>query len=318
MNNDTAVFRLPPSAFRLLFVLLAPLLTCAGCSLFRFGWSDDVSTNGDPHAKKPSLPAIRRSRDTVGLEIVFAERPVDDPLLADAALWEGVDTVGELKPETRKRLLRQGFKVGHMSATPNAAVESLLGLTSQSTGTRAPVGRRQLAGQRIVRPLGGDTEVQTSRYFPMFTYDGLPRPSRSATALEGRRTGPDEPFRARNARCVLRVKVEQLDDGFARLQFTPEIHHGRMGWRPQATEMGLQGTTSQKIHYLYDQRFTMTLNTGEMAVLTADSALPDSLGNRFFIDGEPGSRTQRVLFIRLADVAASQAVVRESRANRKD
>jgi hypothetical protein len=313
MKRNASVFRLPPSAFRLLFALLAPLLMCAGCSLFRFGWTDEVSTTRNPDAKKPSLPAIRRSRDTVGLEIVFAERPIDDPLLSNAALWEGVDTVGELTPETRKRLLRHGFKVGHMSATPNAAVESLLGLTSQSTGTRTPVGRRQLAGQRIVRPLGGDTEVQTSRYFPTFAVqlDDEPgeRPGRS------KRPGR---FEARNARCVLRVKVEQLDDGFAKLQFTPEIHHGRLGWRPMATELGLQGTTAQKIQHLYDQRFTLTLNTGEMAVITADSALPDSLAGRFFIDGDPGSRTQRVLFVRLADVATSRAVIRESRAIRED
>lgn len=277
---------------------------CAGCSLLRFGWSDQFSDSNHPDSKKTSLPAIRRLRDTVGLEIVFAERPVDDPLLSNASLWEGVDTVGEIKPAVRKRLQRNGFKVGHMSATPNQAVESLLGLTSQSTGTRAPVGRMQLAGQRIVRPAGGDTEVQTSRYFPTISVQ-----------LDDASPGP---FRAQNARCVFRVKVQQLDDGFAKLEFTPEIHHGRLGWRPMATETGLQGTTAQKIQHFYDQRFSITLNTGEMAVITADASQTESLGALFFTDGDRGGRKQRVLFVRLADVAKSPTVMRENPRTNRD
>jgi hypothetical protein len=199
-----------------------------------------------------------------------------------------------------------------MSATPNRAVESLLGLTSQSTGTRDPVGRMQLAGQRIVRPAGGDTEVQTSRYFPTIAVRLHDAALDRSAASHPSGDAAGEPFRAQNARCVFRVKVEQLDDGFAKLEFTPEVHHGRLGWRPVATEAGLQGTTAQKIQHCYDQRFTLTLNTGEMAVLTADSSRPDSLGALFFIDGERGGRKQRVLFVRLADVARSSAIVRES------
>lgn len=276
--------------------LVAPAMLCAGCKLLKYGWTDTFSTTGEGDAKRSSLPAMRRVRDTVGLEIVFAERPLNDPLLTNASLWEGVDTVGELTPDVRKRLQFHGFKVGHMSATLNAAVETLLGLKSEATGARTPVGRMQLAGQRIFRPVGGDTEVQTSRYFP---------------AISVRLDDSAEPFDASNARCVLRVKVAQLDDGFAKLEFTPEIHHGRLGWRPIATEMGLQGTTAQKIRHCFDQRFSLTLNTGEMAVITADSNPADSLGRLFFVDGERGARTQRVLFVRLADVAKSSAPLRD-------
>ena len=120
-----------------------------------------------------------------------------------------------------------------------------------------------------------------------------------------------------NARCVLRVTAERLEDGWARLQFTPEIHHGRHRWRPIATGMGWRGSTSQKIYRFYDQRFSITLNTGEMAIITADSQQPASLASKFFIEGIGSNRVQRVLIVRLSDVATAPAAIRIERDGRR-
>ena len=275
------------------------LTVCTGCNLFRFGLSDRLDKQAADPKNRGTLSAVRRVRDTVGLEIIFAERPVGDPLLSDKSLWEGVDTVGELRPELRRRLQKNGFKIGHMSSTPNQAVETILGLTSQSIGTRAPVREKQLTGRRVVRPSGGETEIQTSRFFPTFSIrlDDLQQ----------------EPIQVKNARCVLRVKAEKLEEGWARLEFTPQIHHGRLEWRAVATGTGLKGSTSQRIHSLYSHRFSITLNVGEMVLITGNPNLPGSLGAKFFIAGAAGNRVQRVLFIRLANVTPSKSAISTER-----
>ena len=258
-----------------------------GCTLL-----DRVTDFNNPeHNHDGELPGIRRPVNSVGLELVFVERPVNDPLLKPARLWEGVDTVGELTQEVRKRLHDNGFRVGHSSSTPNDALETLLGLSSADPHTPAPVARNQLAGRRIYRPVGGNTEIQTSRLFPEFI------------------ASPAEPDARRlefqNARCLLRVKVLRVGKGWAELEFTPEIHHGRHVWRPMATGMGYQrGTTSQKVHHLYDHRFRLTLNVGEMAILTADPSDDETTGARFFA-GSDGK--QRVIIVRVADIAAGRA-----------
>ncbi|MFQ5730724.1 MAG: hypothetical protein ACE5KM_02095 [Planctomycetaceae bacterium] len=273
-------------------IALGIVCSCAGCSLLRTGWSDVDDRRGDTDKGSSHLPAIRRPGRSVGLEIVFVERPANDPLMSDRNLWEGVDTVGELAPEVRMRLRGSGFRVGHSSATPNEAIETMLGLTSADTGTRAPVGREQLSGRRIYRPAGGETEVQTSRVYPEFV---IPASDSRSPRLE-----------FRNARCLFRVKVRQVANGWTELEFTPEIHHGRNGWRPIATGMGWQGTTSQKVHRLYDRRFRLTLNLGEMAILSAGPKQPDSTGSRFFLDGKGPGGKQRVLIVRVADIAGNR------------
>jgi len=279
-------------------LLVAALQMIGGCRLFERNVSRMADSPNISSSSQTSLPTVRRMPETVGLEIIFAKRPVDDPLLSDEQLWQGVDTVGALRPELRLRLQRNGLQVGHASSAANPAIETMLGLTSESTGIRAPVDSRKLVGRRVIRPVGGFTEVETNHPVRKlhFTLDDQ----------DEQQDEPDsQPLEFENARCVLRVKAERLQDGWAKLEFTPEIHHGRLGWRPMATEVGWKGTTSQKVHRLYHHRFSLTLNTGEMAVITGNHNRPGSLGARFFLDG---NGMQRVLFVRLADVATREPI----------
>ena len=226
---------------------------CAGgCGLFRRPPSlEDISKPEDKG--RATLPSIRRRAETVGLELVFVDRPASDPLLRESELWRGVDTVGELTQEVRNRLHKNGFRVGHSSSTPNDALETMLGLTTVHGESQS---RENLTGTRIFRPKGGDTEIQTSRPHPEF--------------LAQQSSPGERPLRFRNARCVFRVKILSAGKGWAKLEFTPEIHHGRHGWRPIATGDGWEGKTGQNAYRLFDHRFQITLNAGEMAILTAD------------------------------------------------
>ncbi len=280
---------------RLLVAALALVLLNGGCTLFRRGstFIEHVSRKLDKSTSV--IPRIPRAPETVQLELMFVERPIDDPLLGDGQLFEGMDMVG-MDPIRRKRLLQNGIRVGHSSATPNRAIEALLGLMSESAGTAAPVDPRKLSGRRVVRPSGGETIVQTA---PM-------RPAASVKVVM------DEGVRIKDfrlARPVIRLKAERFQKRWARLEFLPEIHHEERRFRRISSENGWKSETAQKVHRLYSQRFSLTLNVGDMAVITADSAMPDSLGGTFFIAGDDGERIQRVLIVRLSDIRTADVVV---------
>lgn len=287
------------------FCCLALTMLSTGCRLFNSGWFGSLTDRSNSKQKKSdraALPAIPRLPQTVGLEVVFVERPVGDPLLKEKNLWLGVDTVGELDPETRDRLQKDGFRIGHVNSAANPAIESMLGVVAQTSGVASPVDPRSLTGRRLFRPAGGKTDVQVSRYRKLLRID---------------LSGPAKPVEFENARCMFNVKADKLQDGWARLEFTPEIHHGRLGWRPMATDAGWKGTTSQKVHRLYTHRFSMTLNQGEMAVITADNRRAESLGGQFFRDGEPGSQVQRVLLVRLIDASSMAIAGKPARSSKR-
>ncbi|GAB4155112.1 MAG: hypothetical protein Tsb009_31890 [Planctomycetaceae bacterium] len=263
----------------------------SGCHLFEEGAvTSRFFGNQENWGKK--LPRIPRAANTLKLELLFVERPADDPLLKDDQLWEGVDTVGDMEPLVRKRLLANGIRVGLSSSTPNRAVETLLGLEADRDGAAAPVNPKKLSGRRIVRPDGGETVVQVSHILPE---------SRVSIVK-------DDGVRVKDfalARCVMRIKIEQLQEGWAKLDFLPEIHHGRHGYRPVYSNEGLKGTTSQNIYRLYSLGFPLKLNVGEMAILTSSTTQAESVGGQFFLRGEGGNRLQRVLIVRLVDIKKS-------------
>lgn len=281
---------------RLLVAVLAVILSNGGCTLFHHGSTlfEHVSRKLDD--SDGVIPRIPRAADTVQLELVFVERPADDPLLSEGQLWAGLDMVGDMDPIIRKRLLSNGIRVGHSSPTPNRAIETLLGLMSENAGTAAPIDPRKLTGRRVVRPSGGDTIVQTG-------------PLRQAASVK---IVTDDGVRMKDfhlSRTIMRVKAERLQKGWARLEFLPEIHHGEQRYRPISSGNGWEGGTAQKVHRLYSQRFSVTLNVGDMAVITADNAMPESLGGSFFMAGDGGERIQRILIVRLSDIRTSKAVL---------
>ncbi len=270
------------------------LLLTGGCRLFNQGWSHTFGNTNPDDRQSGGLPPVQRMAETVGLEIVFVERPADDPLLQPRKLWEGVDLVGQMPPELRARLKKNGFQIGHAGTTPNSALETLLGLKSISSGAQAPIDPRKLFGHRVIRPTGGETVIPASKVHPSLI--GV------VTDDSGKRTDFAQ------ARCVFRVTATRLQDGWAKLEFTPEVHHGKQTYRPVATDNGFTGATSQRIHRLYNQRFSMKLNVGEMAVITSDRSRPDSLAARFFLEGSGDSAVQRLLIVRVADVAKTPAL----------
>lgn len=233
------------------------------------------------------LPTIRAARDTIRLDILFVERPVDDPL-AGSRLWQEVDQVSGLSPEIRDSLDSNGFRIGQVGSTPPQVLQRMLGLTTETAEMSDQHNSRCLSGRKIHVPSGGETVIQAN---------DLPYPACDLVIQkdDGPRTEHME-----HVRCVFRVTVQRLQDGWAKLEFLPEIHHDARTLRPVATETAWEGTTSQKIEPLYGQQFHVTLNVGEMVVIAADGHDSQSVAHQFFYG--PDAKCQKLLVLRLADM----------------
>ena len=261
-------------------VILLAAVSLSGCALMNRGeMSKKTSDHG--HSQSLPLPRIRKPRTAIQLEIVFIDRPADDPLLGPK-LWEDVDQVSALEVDVRTRLRDAGFRVGQVGSALPAALESLLNM-SASTGD----GGGGFTVRRVALPSGSETEIETSPLAPVRRIE-----------IPGREEVRVHEFRS--ARCVLRIRLEHVQEGWARLEIIPEVHHGSVQPRPTATASGWLFRTTQSVEPLFGLRFGLNLNLNEAVLITADSDDPFSPGYQFFRGAAEGAYGQRLVLIRLA------------------
>jgi hypothetical protein len=269
-------------------VVLAVSTACtlAGCSMFS---AADLSLA--VNTARPVLPPLKAPSDAVQLQIVFVERPCDDKLL-NQIVWQQVDQVGALGPESRAILDDHGFRVGQCGAQPPPAVQTLLGLTAELVDEQL-AGEHLMRGRRLGLRSGQDTEIQTGDYL---------RDCRVRYVDAGR----EEIVEYSQARCVLRLRPVRVQDGWVRVEITPEIHHGAAVMRHTPTEEGWALKGGQKTDARQALKFSVMLSTGELALISADPDREGTLGREFFCQEQPdGRRTQRLLAVRLADAGSS-------------
>ena len=267
---------------------LSAVLVClsvTGCSLLSIGRKDDSSDDF-------KLPLLTAPRDAVQLDLVFVDRPESDPLL-HASLWKEIDEIAGLSQQMRSRLNEAGWRIGVASSRPPRALEELLELATDTPASRDS--ERRLIGRRVAIPAGTDVPIEVTELLPEL---------RARLESDGRvKTWSD-------AKAVLRVRVEREQDGWVRLVCTPEIHHGKAWLRPIATAQDWQHQRAQNIEPLYELQFELSLNLGEMGVVTAlkdqgvDRLSGDaaSVGRAFFHNADLTGKLQRLLIIRVADM----------------
>lgn len=265
------------------YVLMLALLNCGvlACeSLPSGGSSVEQST-----AFK--LPMLTAPRNSIELDIVFVDRPVSDPLLGKS-LWREVDQVGTLSAEQRATIREAGIVVGHVGSSPPDALQSLLNLTDQELERQ----RREAndipktAARRVALPAGTDTEVWSNEAVAQ----------RLVTQPDGKKLD------LANARGLLRLRAERSQDGWARIDFTPELHHGQTSTRPFAAATGWMYRTTQEVIPYFAQQFSANLNVGEMLVLTCDRERPGTLGQSLFQFEDGTGLKQRLVVVRLAEL----------------
>ena len=237
--------------------------------------------------EKSPLKNVRPSVDAIQLDVLFVERPIGDPILGDA-LWSHLDQVSSLDAPTLASLERNGIKFGIAPTDPPRALQAALGMTGEMV-PRDGTDAYGSSGRSVSRRSGEELAVDA--------WSGYPR-----CEIAIHRDGQSETHTYENARCVYRIRVEKVQDGWAQLEFIPEIHHGEMKLRFVPRENSLTTTPSQLVDPQFDQRFRVELNLGEMVVLGARGEAPESLGHHFFRGGTTDNRLQRLLIVRLADM----------------
>ncbi|MFH1303345.1 MAG: hypothetical protein ABIK07_19955 [Planctomycetota bacterium] len=268
-----------------------------GCALMEEGAVLGLRKYADKRTVN-KLPAIPVSQDAMQVEIVFIERPVSDPLLG-SILWNEIDEVGAIELMDQENLNQNGFRVGHVSSVPPMALQTLLGLKSHLGGVGKQDESLLLSGRRLMLRSGVPTDIQTSGF-----YDKC-----SLQLFDEEAEGQLEMKEFEQARCVMRVKAHKVQDGWARLEFIPEMHYGAQQLRRTPTNIGWQLENRQNTTPLYNQKFEVTLNVGEMTVITAtENVSPDSAGHLFFRGEESKSDIQKILVVRLANMSKMDAV----------
>ncbi|MCG6154774.1 hypothetical protein [Rubinisphaera margarita] len=232
------------------------------------------------------LPPLRPGMDTVQLDIVYVERDAEDPLLSQL-VWDDVDQVGTVDLKTRSKLREYGFRVGLVGMTPPRTLQRLLGLKNDLTDAAGTSRHTDLIGRRTFLPSGGTTAIQTS----------LPAPQ-----VKVRLPDEEEEKVLENAHGVLQAEVERLQDGWVRLHLMPELHHGLAQLRPVAGRTEFQYEGGQHIEQLRNLEFTVTMNVGEMLVISADSSAAGKLGETFFVNRNAQRPRRYMVAIRLTDM----------------
>jgi len=267
------------------------LMALAGCQMFSRTETGDSLTA----EKRSLLSPLRSAPDAIQLNVVLIDRRADDPLIGPL-LWREMDQVGAVPVETQELLAQNGCLVGHAASKPPAPLLRLLGIVpeidqdgSAGSQTAAPT----ISGRTYSVRSGTETEVQIS--------DSLP--NCDVTLVETKRTRTEH---FEQARCIFRLKTVRLQDGWVRVDFIPELHHGEMRLRQTATEAGWALQSGQNVEKCVPQQFSVTLNVGESVVVSADANSEGTLGDVFFRRDMNGERRQRLLVVRLADMGRAK------------
>jgi len=278
--------------------VLSCLSALLGCSLF-----SAIDPIQSVTSKRSVLPPLQASPDAIQLEIFFLERPAEDPLLAagPTGIWRDVDQIGALKAETRESLNENGFRIGHYSSNPPPSIQKLLGWVSEITTESQDYARPLMGRHQFLAP-GIETEIPT----------GI---EREQCEFVLRDKDDTKTFAYEKVCCVMRMKAHRLQDGWVRVDFVPEIHHGDRKLRPTYThtEGGMSYKGGQNVDALLTHRFSVTMNVGETMLMTSNPDADESLGDRFFCHEVGGTenqrilKKQRILLIKIVDAGKPQS-----------
>ncbi len=269
-------------------VVFGASLATIGCTLF-----SPLDLPLQVTAARPVLPPIKAPSDAVQLQIVFIERPADDPLVRQL-VWQELDQVGAIPPETRTVLEENGFRVGQSGSHPPPALQKLLGLTGQLVND-TDESHQLMSGRRLGLRSSQNSEIQT--------LDEV-----LDCSIRYRLGGKEEVVAYEQSR-VLKVSPVRVQDGWVRMEFAPEIHHGLARLRHTPTDDGWALRGGQKCDSRFALKFHTMLNNGELAVISGQPEQPETIGHRFFCHEVEGRKMLRLLVLRLADSGRSEAEI---------
>ena len=243
-------------------------------------------------AGKSPLGRVQMSPDSVVLEIFFVRFPFGDPGV-NRQLWQEVDEQ-HFPAELRRRLSRNGFRVGLLSGQLPLSLSKLLELEDKPVPTGDAEQTKLDDLESPPRCLRRRLQIRTGRRSEIVTsgvYDQLPVLICEPGQLWGQTYS--------QAQALLAVKALPERDGRVRLELVPELHHdqARQRW------VGSQGTLrleAGRPRRVFDEMgISATLVPGSMLILSSLPERRGSLGHHFFTE-QGGQLEQKLLVVRLA------------------
>jgi len=231
------------------------------------------------------LKPLPQMQDGIRLDVFRADRHVGDPRIGES-MWNSISQGGSLNPATIQSLNEHGFRFGTVPANPPVPLQTLILATNSNSAERT-------LHESFAFPTG-EHAILDLMNLPEGQEVVIPGP-------EGNR-----PLTLHAAKAILRVRADKIEDGWARLEMVPEIHHGEVLSRPVAGEREWLMRYSQSVEPLYQLKFHVELNRGEMAVIGLNEQAKSPIG-RWFFRNQLESLMERVMLIRLADVFAVRA-----------
>lgn len=248
-----------------------------------------------PAGRSPLLP-LAMAPDTISLEVFTAPTPLDDPRMSE--LWKQVDEQA-LPPDLRQRLAQNGLRAGIVGPNVPDALADLLQMTDEpiSAEERSLVPVEADAGIRltVMQPRTGERrELVTSQL-----YDQIALLQRINGQAEGRT------YYKAEGRLALRVFGEA--NSRARLELTPELHHGEFKNRVTGSD-GIMTWKQERQKQLFEElKLSATLAPGQMLLVTCRSDRPGTVGHYFFTHAGGDNPIQKLYVFRLAQAGADRS-----------
>jgi hypothetical protein len=249
----------------------------------------DVFTYRPPSGGPQNLlTPLRPARDALQIDVVFVERPLGDPLLGKT-LWNDVDQVAGFDATELDALKQLGILIGNSGQNPCPALERMLRETADPLDAEADQNCMPLKKQTFCLRNAESCSIETNT---------LPKCTVKLPLYTGAKEKTYDNFKS-----VLRLTAFRVQDGWGRLEFAPEIHHGLERLRPIVADGGWQPRESQEIDAL-PQRFSLKLHVGEIAIVTAAPENPGTFGHNAFVRDDPtAGPVQRLLVVRLSNMS---------------
>ncbi len=182
----------------------------------------DVFTYRPPSGGSGNLlTPLRPARDALQIDVVFVERPLGDPLLGKT-LWNDVDQVAGFDSTELDGLKQLGILIGNSGQNPCPALERMLRETADPLEAEAARNCMPLKKQTFCLRNAETCSIETN---------ALAKCTVELPLYTGAKEKTYENFKS-----ILRLTAFRVQDGWARLEFAPEIHHGVDRLRPDGCQ----------------------------------------------------------------------------------
>jgi hypothetical protein len=271
----------------LLLLMAFASTTVCGCALMLNRDGTEQLTREASAAE----PAIHR--DAICLDIAVADRPAADSLVE--LLWDDVDEIGVLDAADKRLLNANGFRIGVAGSSVPSSLQTILQEAVAEQGSErswSPPGNHLPGSSKVTLFNKQDTLFEVTQLGELAYIE-----------VDENGDPVSEPESFTNSRCVVRLTAEKMQDGWIKLRFLPEVHHGANSNRPTMGDTGLQYKQTQRIEPLYKYQFEVTLNPGEIAVVGGNKANEHTPGQQFFNVKLPTGFAQKIITVRFGETS---------------